>query len=404
MTQQHIIYLSRTGLLEPLGQSQVVSYVRGLSDEYSITVLSFEKSSDMADVERVQNLRDDCKRHNIDWRPLKYRKRPKYAVQFLSFIQMISIVLYRYIIGRCDLVHARSYVPGIVAWLINRLVRVPFIFDMRGLWPEELIVSKRISRGSFAHKLLNWLEGRMLFDAATVISLTEAGVKYLNQSHGENLQKKHIVVIPTCADLERFSPGISGSQSARPRVFGCIGSVLSGWFDIDLLSKFYEFVGKNDPDVIFDIVTRDDPALVIDALALSEQLLSRVKVRSSSSEEMPQVINGHDLNVMFYVGGEISELGRSPTRMAEVLGCGLPVIANQGVGDVENIISENNVGVILENNQPDDFASSLSAIDKLLVDREHSERCRKTAEEYFSLERGTEIYRAVYRQSITKAN
>ena len=90
--------------------------------------------------------------------------------------------------------------------------------------------------------------------------------------------------------------------------------------------------------------------------------------------------------------------------MAEVLGCGLPVIANQGVGDVEQFISETNVGVIHDNSRSSDFSKTLRAIDNLLVDSELAHRCRKTAERNFSLERGTEIYKSVYRQSMTKVN
>ncbi|MBK8011020.1 MAG: hypothetical protein IPK13_06690 [Deltaproteobacteria bacterium] len=51
--------------------------------------------------------------------------------------------------------------------------------------------------------------------------------------------------------------------------------------------------------------------------------------------------------VIFYAGGQISELGRSPTRMAEVLGCGLPVVANAGVGDVAQTLTDNRIRVLV---------------------------------------------------------
>ena len=46
------------------------------------------------------------------------------------------------------LIHARSYLPAGVAWLVWRLTGTPFIFDMRALWPEELITAGRLRRGS----------------------------------------------------------------------------------------------------------------------------------------------------------------------------------------------------------------------------------------------------------------
>ena len=36
------LYLTRNGLLEPLGQSQVMGYLKGLSEDYQITLITFE--------------------------------------------------------------------------------------------------------------------------------------------------------------------------------------------------------------------------------------------------------------------------------------------------------------------------------------------------------------------------
>ena len=48
---------------------------------------------------------------------------------------------------------------------------------------------------------------------------------------------------------------------------------------------------------------------------------------------MPEVLQRQAVSVMFFTEG-LSKLGSSPTRMAEALGCGRPVVANAGVGDV----------------------------------------------------------------------
>jgi len=40
------LYLTRNGLLEPLGQSQVMAYLRGLSRDYKITLITYEKDEE----------------------------------------------------------------------------------------------------------------------------------------------------------------------------------------------------------------------------------------------------------------------------------------------------------------------------------------------------------------------
>ncbi len=107
---------------------------------------------------------------------------------------------------------------------------------------------------------------------------------------------------------------------------------------------------------------------------------------------------------MFYAGGEISELGRSPTRMAEILGCGLPVVANEGVGDVAEIIRDHNVGVLVRSSSPEDMRAAWTELETLMSDPDLAARCRKAAEDVFSLEAGTDCYRALYRTIIGQRN
>jgi hypothetical protein len=58
---------------------------------------------------------------------------------------------------------------------------MPFIFDMRALWPEELITAGHLQRGSKVHRSLLWLECRCLQESSSVVSLNQAAVAYLQQ-------------------------------------------------------------------------------------------------------------------------------------------------------------------------------------------------------------------------------
>ena len=92
---------------------------------------------------------------------------------------------------------------------------------------------------------------------------------------------------------------------------------------------------------------------------------------------------------MFYAGGETSELGRSPTRMGEVLGCGVPVVANEGVGDVADIIRRYNVGVIVKDGSEAAMATALDELEVLRSDPDLPSRCRQGSRgEYFPLRPG----------------
>ena len=387
------LYLTRNGLLEPLGQSQVMGYLRGLSQDHQITLITFEKPGDMANKQAMAQARIDCEAYGINWHPKSFRRRPKLIAPAWSMFEMFWSALKAARRGDAQLIHARSYLPAAAAWVVFRLTGTPFIFDMRALWQEELITAGRLRRGSMMHKALVGLERRCLRDAALVISLTEAATQYLKQQYPNELEDQDIAIIPTCTNLERFK---LSSEPPSARVYGCIGTVLSGWFRLDWLATFYRQVAARDHDAIFEVVTRDDKDAVRSALDPDGILGDRLAIYPLPSDRVQEPLQKQCASVMFYAGGETSELGRSPTRMGEVLGCGVPVVANEGVGDVADIIRRYNVGVIAKDESEAAMTTALDELETLRSDPDLPSRCRKAAEEVFSLEAGTEAYRKIY--------
>ena len=387
-----IFYLTRNSLLEPLGQSQVMGYLRGLSQDHQITLITFEKPEDLADTQAMAKAEADCEAHGIDWRPKRFRRSPKLFAPAWSMFEMFWSALQAARRGDVQLIHARSYLPAAAAWAVFRLTGTPFIFDMRALWPEELITAGRLQRGSIVHKALTRLEKVCLRDAAAVVSLTDAAVGYLQDQYPTELQEQHIAVIPTCADLQRFK---RSNKPPSERVYGCVGTVLSGWFLMDWLAALFNTVAQKDPEARFEVVTRDDAEKVRAALDIDGKLGDRLSIFPSASESVHEALQKQSTSVMFFTAGT-SKLGSAPTRLGEALGCGIPVIANEGVGDVADIIRRYNVGVIVKDASETAMNAALGELEPLRSDPDLPPRCRRAAEEVFSLEAGTEAYRKLY--------
>lgn len=391
-----VLYLTRNGLLEPLGQSQIWPYLRGLSRDHRITLISFEKPADRVDPSAMRRMRSQCASHGIRWIPLQFRAQPRPLAPAMAILQLALVALWQWRRrSRPRLVHARSYVPAAIALLLHRLTGVPFVFDMRALWPEELITSGHLQRGSLMHHALLCLERRCLQEASAVVSLTHAAVSYLQKQYPRELAGQRIVVIPTCADLQRFQP--AEPAPAAPLVIGCIGTVLSGWFLIDWLRGFFEAVARADPTARFELISRDPPEAILSALQPSPTWADRLLIQSASPAEMPAIVQRHTASVMFFTGG-LSKLGSSPTRMAEVLGCGRPVVCNPGVGDVEQVVRQHSVGVLATGASTAEMDACVVELLALLKDHDLASRCRCTAEALFSLKSGTAAYRQLYDQ------
>jgi glycosyltransferase involved in cell wall biosynthesis len=87
-----------------------------------------------------------------------------------------------------------------------------------------------------------------------------------------------------------------------------------------------------------------------------------------------------------------------PTKLAEALASGLPVVCNRGIGDLDQLLPQERVGVLLEDFTPAATAAAQDALVGLLADPEVSARCRRVAEKRFGLAQGVAAYHRVYRE------
>ncbi len=400
MVRKQILFLTRNGLLEPLGQSQILAYLVPLSKEFDFHIVSFEKSDDFSDRQAVQSLRNQCQQHGIQWTPLTYRRFSRQLGILLGFVELIGAIWRICNRDKVDCIHARSYYPAFIALLFNGLRGIPFIFDMRALWPEELVVAGRLRAGSLTYKLIKQLESRCLKRAAAVVSLTEAAATYLNKKHPANKLANKMFVIPTCTDIERFEVIGNSERGGNRWIISCIGTLLSGWFKLDLLRTSVQFILQEYPQVDFEILTRDDPQKVQESLDPSKKWEARLQISSVPFTEMPKRLRRHKGSIFFF-NADISKLGSCPTRMGELLAAGIPILANPGVGDVETIIQEHQVGVLIEDESEAAVHGACQAFIQLLQRSDIAEHCRNTAIALFSLEGGVSTYRQVYQQALS---
>ena len=113
------------------------------------------------------------------------------------------------------------------------------------------------------HKYLERIEKSCLYNAHSVVTLTDASKKYLIHKY-ENFPIKNFEVIPTCVDLEKFYFRYPISNEIR---VGCVGTVMSGWFDINLLLRFFNAIFEIYQNPSFEIVTTDNINDVMEELS-----------------------------------------------------------------------------------------------------------------------------------------
>jgi glycosyltransferase involved in cell wall biosynthesis len=88
------------------------------------------------------------------------------------------------------------------------------------------------------------------------------------------------------------------------------------------------------------------------------------------------------------------EKASSPTKLAELMALGIPCLTNRGVGDVDEIMSRNPQGVLIDGWNSADYAT---AIEKMLkLPPNGRSQSRQMACAIFSLENGIAAYESIY--------
>jgi len=98
---------------------------------------------------------------------------------------------------------------------------------------------------------------------------------------------------------------------------------------------------------------------------------------------------------MFFIKPVYSKQASSPTKLAEILGMGIPVIANAGVGDLDDLFNHHFPGFLVNEFTNEEY---YKAIDVFLNSDLDKVQLRSTSLKYFSLEDGINKYNLIYNQ------
>jgi glycosyltransferase involved in cell wall biosynthesis len=390
-----VLYISYTGLLQPLGASQVVAYLRELARAHKIDLVSFERGADLENTAAVESMSNSLLAAGIEWQPLRYHKRPPGLATLYDIVRGLVRCFSLARRGKAEIVHCRSYVPAVIGLCLKQALGVSFLFDMRGFWADERVDGNIWKRDSISYRLAKWFERRFLLSADSVVSLTQAGVAELQQLDYLQDVETMYTIIPTCADLSRFRP-LPQPLKRAGFVLGYLGSAGSWYLFDEVLQGFADLLPIR-PDTRLLIVNRGEHEYIRSRLRAHAIPGDSVELLAVNYDEVPETIARMDAGV-FLIKPVFSKRASAPTRFAELLGCGKPCLANAGVGDLESIIDVDRVGVCLPDTSRENVLRGLLQLIDKALDPQISERCILSARRRFSLVEGVRAYGGIYRR------
>lgn len=401
-----VLFISYDGLLDPLGGSQILPYLHSIRQHpRPLHILSYEKPARFKAGGKL--LKAELASFGIGWTPLSFTTHFGRLGKLWDLSRMYEVALYLQLKHRFGVIHCRSYQAMQVGALLRKLTGVKVLFDMRGLWVDERVdgdiwkLDNSIDASIF--KLYKHVESSLLLSASHIVALTERVVPELYKLSPD--MSAPITVIPCCADFEHFILPTAKQRMATRQELGLpekafvlsyLGS-LGTWYMLDEMLQLFGKAAAEREEVHFLLITKDwraEHEALITALGLSH-LRTRIHVHEAKRDQVPAYIGCSDLMLSF-IKPAYSKMASSPTKIAEALAVGVPVVSNAGIGDIDEMTARLQAGAVIDLDKPDSLSTIVSSLDSLK--KMGGPKLRARAKSELDLHVAALSYKKVYEQ------
>ena len=404
-TPKKILFISYDGMTDPLGQSQVIPYLQGLSRHgYEIYLLSCEKKQ--AFLQNKVLVDEMLKGYNIQWAPLNYTKTPPVFSTLIDIIKLRKAAKKIHRQHKIDMVHTRPGVPALVGLWMKKKLGVKFLNDIREFYADSRVEGGMWNMKNPLYKTVyNFFkrkEAEELEQSDGIVCLTYAAQKIITEwpAYKKNIP---LEVIPCSADLALFDPArISIEEKATLKrslniteedlVVSYLGSI-GGWYLTEEMMQFCKILSDKKPATKFLFISPHRHDEIVAAASKYGIAPEKIITQKAARQQVPLLLSLSDYSI-FFIRPCYSKQSSSPTKHGEIMAMGIPLITNSGVGDVEEIVLKYDSGIVLNEFTEEVFESAAQKI----VAGQHYDgaEIRQGAKEFYSLESAIEKYKTIY--------
>lgn len=382
------IFLSYDGILEPLGYSQILSYLKYISKNYKIIIISVEKKNDLKNIKHLKKIENFLFENNIIWFHIDYSSSK--LGKFILLIELFIKTLYILKKENVKIIHARSYISGTVTYFLKIFKNFFFIFDIRGFWIEERVEWNLWKKKSLKYKFFKFFEDKIFKKSNSIVTLTQDAKNIILKKNIKNIK---ISVIPTCVNLDKKKIIKKNSNFITFTHLGAIGTRYNFDAYLNIVDKIQQ-TKKN----FVCVINKGEHSYIRQKIKNYNLTKENYSIKYIPPYEIDNAITASNFGVFFPVSGFYLN-GYFPTKLGEFLSNGIPIITCRINNHVDNIIKENNIGIIIENIDFIDYEVLNKKIYMILNDAEISQRCKSVANKYFNIKFAIEKYLDIYKLS-----
>ncbi|HLZ28933.1 MAG TPA: glycosyltransferase family 4 protein [Chloroflexota bacterium] len=272
---------------------------------------------------------------------------------------------------------------ALAAWLIARLRRVPFVLEVRDLWPAA-IVSLGLMRPGPSVQALEGLARFLYGQASRVVVVTEA---FADRLAAEGVPRRKLEVIPNGADTRLFSPLVDGAAARAGHEHG---QSLDGRFVVAYIGSHGLSHGLGavldaaaaQPDVTYLLVGDGADRVRLLAERDARHLTNVIMRPSVGKADVPGLYAAADVCLVPLRDVPLFD-AFVPSKLFEVLAAGRPIVGAVR-GEARDILTRSGAALLVDPERGDQLAA---AVDRLRADpalrAELSSNGRAFAEKYY---------------------
>ncbi len=307
---------------------------------------------------------------------------------FFSF--MVSSFFAGLRVKNVDLVWGTSppIFQGLTAWLLARLKGVPFLFEVRDLWPQ-FAIAVGVLKNPLLIRLSRWLEGFLYRHADRMIVNSPGFV-----SHVTGRGARQVELIPNGADPEMFDPSDSGeafrTRHGLAEKFIVLYAGAHGISnDLGVVLESARLLAHSRPEVCIILLGDGKEKANLQQQAAERGLTNVLFLPPVPKKEMAAALAGAD--ACLAILKPIEEYKTTyPNKVFDYMAAGRPVVlAIDGV--IRQVVEDADCGIFA---QPGNPVALADAIRTIAADKEKARRMglagRQYLEEHFSRERMAE--------------
>lgn len=393
-------------MTDPLGQSQVMPYLTGLTRYgYEFTIISCDKPANYQTYK--DEIIDLIVKFPIKWISIPYHKNPAVLSSMYDLYKIKKEIRKLEKHDHFDMVHTRPGLPTLAALWMKRKYGTKFLNDIRGFWADERVDGGMWNlKNPLFKKVYSFFkkhEYECLEKADYNVCLTQAAKREILSWKNISNQPVKIEVIPCSADLELFNPDKIDAVLKEEKAFelnikkddfiiSYLGSI-GGWYLTKEMMRFFKLLLEKIPTAKILFISPHRHG-AIRAAAIEAGIPPENCILSKAKRNEVPVLLSLSKYSLFFIKPCYSKLSSSPTKHGEIMAMGIPVITNLGVGDVKEIVLKNDAGYVV-----DDFsdASFQRIIEAIKASPDFSkEKIIDGAKEIYSLKNAVEAYKKIY--------